>query len=208
MNDNYPRLTEIEHFKDVRYKVKTHGKVYVGNTYTIACPMCGREFLFTAQQSSNGVNEVKCCTDGCMARFFLKVKEEPKEEQSSGGNTVMVGLMKDNSLLKHRGQLEWRKNILQKNKAELKPGANTVGRNDPMELSDINIDDNTVSRRSLLIEVERDDNQSGYRYRLTVVKATNPVTVNSKRLEPGNCIYLNFGDTIKVGNTTLTLKKD
>ena len=61
-----------------------------------------------------------------------------------------------------------------------------------------------MSRRSILIEVAQAP--KGFTYKLTVKKCTNPVLINGKEQEVGNSIYLNYGDTILVGNTTLTFK--
>ncbi len=81
----------------------------------------------------------------------------------------------------------------------------TIGRKDRNEPSEISLNDDYVSRQSAVIEPIR--NESGFLYKFTVLRASNPVFVNGRELLVGNSIYLNYGDTIKLGKTTLTFKK-
>ena len=43
----------------------------------------------------------------------------------------------------------------------------------------------------------------GYSFKLTVVRATNPVYVNGTQYAVGESVYLNFGDKLKMGSTKL-----
>lgn len=60
-------------------------------------------------------------------------------------------------------------------------------------------------RRSATLEVT--DTPDGFLFKFTVVKATNPVCVNDKRLTVGESIYLTYNDNITMGKTHLTFKK-
>ena len=91
----------------------------------------------------------------------------------------------------------------------LKFGANVVGRNDPSEPSDINIDDDYVSRRCVEITVSKIPGGKNELYKMILLrKPANPILVNSQLLtmESGP-IYLNYNDKITLGHTVLTLKK-
>ncbi|MBO4977414.1 MAG: FHA domain-containing protein [Muribaculaceae bacterium] len=89
---------------------------------------------------------------------------------------------------------------------DLPLGDNIIGRPDSSQPSDISISgDDCISRRSIKITVGRDE-LKGYSYKLKVLKCTNPVMLNDQPLdlkydEP----YLNFGDIIKLGRTSLRL---
>jgi FHA domain. len=110
------------------------------------------------------------------------------------------------NLLKYQGKLEWGR-IFYKKSACLKVGSNIIGRKDYDMPSDISFDDDYMSRRSVSIDVEKDTNRAGYKFKLTVINAANPVFVGSTQLYVGNSIYLNYGDTIKMGNTVMTFKE-
>ena len=90
----------------------------------------------------------------------------------------------------------------------LKNGNYTIGREDSENQPEIPISgDVTVSRRSVRLEVfngHDGDNQ----FNFTVMKAVNPVTVNGKRLMPGESIFLTIGDKIRMGKTDMELIKE
>lgn len=81
----------------------------------------------------------------------------------------------------------------------------TIGRKDDEMPSNISVNDPYMSRQSAKLETIRKDN--GYTFKFTVVNASNPVFVNDTHLKPGNSIYLNYGDTIKLGKTRFTFRK-
>lgn len=86
-------------------------------------------------------------------------------------------------------------------------GRHLVGRHDPAAMSDISIrNDSGISRRSVEVKVEFGDH--GYSFKLTVLKATNPVLLNDAPLSPGQSATLSFGDIITLGETRLRLDKD
>lgn len=59
-------------------------------------------------------------------------------------------------------------------------------------------DDPFASSQSLRIDAV------GGQYRLTVVRASNPVLVGQQQVQAGGSAYLNKGDTITLGHTTFT----
>ena len=65
--------------------------------------------------------------------------------------------------------------------------------------------DNTASRRSVKIAVTRGEKSGKYNIKLTVLRTTNAVYVNNNALYSKSSIYLNYGDTFKVGGTVFTL---
>lgn len=85
-------------------------------------------------------------------------------------------------------------------------GQNTIGRYDENLRCDIEIHNDTyVSRRSVAIEVI--DKSPGFLYRMSVLKAANPVMHNNKPLIAGEVVYLNYGDSIQLGNTVFNFEK-
>ncbi len=89
----------------------------------------------------------------------------------------------------------------------LHEGQNTIGRADVDLPSDIEIkNDTTVSRRSVAIEVTNKEGK-GYQFKLKVLRALNPVMHNDKPLIEGEIVYLNYGDSIRLGKTTLRFKR-
>lgn len=87
----------------------------------------------------------------------------------------------------------------------LKEGKTIIGRADDDEPSDISLSgDDTMSRRSISIEIVADD--YGFDYILRVLNAANPVKINGKQLRTGEKYFLEIGDTIKIGNTLLTFE--
>jgi len=85
---------------------------------------------------------------------------------------------------------------------KLSEGQTVVGREDDEEPSDISIaGDDTISRRSIVINIIADD--YGFDYILTVLNASNPVRVNGKQIRVGEKVYLDLGDVITIGHTNL-----
>lgn len=80
-----------------------------------------------------------------------------------------------------------------------------IGRRDPSAPCDVMIDDSTMSRRSVSITAEAKN--TGITYKFTVLNATNKVLHNGKPLSVGSSVYLNFGDTLVLGRTTLKFRK-
>lgn len=84
-------------------------------------------------------------------------------------------------------------------------GTHIIGRDDSDEQSNFPIKDTTVSRRSIQIDVNSIGGSLSYK--MTVLRSTNPVYHNSVELTVGDIVYLNYGDTIKLGNTLIKVQK-
>lgn len=94
---------------------------------------------------------------------------------------------------------------------KLRTGSNIIGRYDSSSagaIADIAIkDDPSMSRRSVDINVSYDD-MGGFRFDLTVLKATNPVLINHLPVGMGESVSLNYGDSIIMGKTQFRFDKD
>ena len=102
-----------------------------------------------------------------------------------------------------KGMLKWG-SILKRKKFILKAGYNVIGREDKKESSDLEFTDMEMSRRSVRINAIS-KRSGGHEFVLSVLKATNPVQVNGRRIRPGEeDIRLRSGDKIIMGKTTLT----
>ncbi len=99
-----------------------------------------------------------------------------------------------------RGKLVLLRKYLLNKDFPLREGRNIIGREDASAPSDISIKgDKTMSRRSVQIDMNTTEN--GYTFKLTVIKAVNPVIHNGSVLMNGESVSLNFGDTIVMGTT-------
>lgn len=86
-------------------------------------------------------------------------------------------------------------------------GKHSIGRKDAELPSEISVgDDPSMSRQSAEIEVIPSGN--GFFYTFTVLHAVNPVLHNGNELVEGECVSLNFGDTIQMGRTKFRFDKD
>ena len=134
-----------------------------------------------------------------------KENENSKEEGhkteviiNSGGGATLANSRICSIIKKKRGLFDSTKIF------PLKRGENIIGRKDPDIHSDIEIDDSTISRRSITITVEEKGNS--YKYRFKVNKCTNPVYVDGIEKELNIEYYIDPGAKIKLGKTTLELK--
>lgn len=225
--NNYPVLGVAE---KVGEKYAVRNRAIVGKVYTIICPECQEVLLVKAVSAVRYKKTCKKC--GTSVSYMGKdaVKNEaPKEvptenfgkTQKYGSNTQAhdsQGSNRRNSnhergsnettkTGKPNAKLTWG-GIFNKNSYVFKRiGEHYLGRDDDEIRSDISIHDDYVSRRSVVINViPKGGKDCGYK--LTVKNATNPVLVNGQAIEVGESIYLNYGDTILVGNTTLSFKQN
>lgn len=207
-----PVLRKAIESQKVRGAYIMQDKAVVGRIYQMVCPHCQKVLTIKAKEAKPFVETCTFCNTKTVVTGYVAT---PKQEQPqpSAANSASVESMSDNGPtqkvrmhtgnIQTTGKLVWGGFLRRKNYI-LHEGTNYIGRNDSEIPSDVNIDDEYVSRRSILIEVARAP--KGFTYKLTVKKCTNPVLINGKELAVGNCIYLNYGDTILVGNTTLTFK--
>lgn len=155
-----------------------------GESYTVSCPHCQKvQMRFTPQNA--GEESLVC--PRCKGKILLTVKAP----------TAPVYMTEP---MASKGKLQLlRKGWLNKD-FPLNVGVHTIGRADADCPSDISVkNDPCMSRRSVSIEVKKAD--KGYTFRLTVLKATNPVLHNNKPLTEGESISLNYGDSIILGET-------
>ena len=176
--------------------------------FTCKNPECGKLF---------GVNIPKELIDKLLANnptnqdSNLKNEETGKENENSkekdhkteviinsGGGATLANTRICSIIKKKRGLFDSTKIF------PLKRGENIIGRKDPDIHSDIEIDDATISRRSITITVEEKGNS--YKYRFKVNKCTNPVYVDGIEKELNIEYYIDPGAKIKLGKTTLELK--
>ena len=87
-------------------------------------------------------------------------------------------------------------------------GVNIIGRKDTQMPSDISIDDDYISRRSIEIVVAKAPGNHGFSYRMKVLTTSNPVYLNGKEIKTGQQVFLQPTDKIKIGKTTLTFKSN
>jgi len=186
-------------------------KAEVGKVYLMECPACHKASMVKAKEPKPFICTCNYCKTktlivGCQTGSQQALTAKP--QQGTKENTNQESLPTDKIRIhsgkaQTSGKLVWG-GLLRRKSYLLYEGANYIGRNDSEIPSDVTIDDEYVSRRSILIEVI--PVAKGYTYKLTVKKCTNPVLINGKEQQVGNSINLNYGDTILVGNTTLTFK--
>ena len=203
------------------YRITTPANI--NKPYAFLCPQCGKPVLL--QAAKTGVKAVACKL--CGVKTYIKVvdpvaeaekekakaaaakkpakpaktkKQEEKDEEPV--KTVKVRSKDKN--LRSTGMLTWGK-IFRRKKFVLHEGSYLIGRKDSACPSDIEFDDEEMSRRSVLLDVIRKND--GFYYKLTVKKAMNPVLHNNKELEEQESVYLNFGDAFQLGRTVINFKK-
>lgn len=171
--------------------VRLEGDFVVGDSYEILCPHCqSAKMRYTPQEA--GVKGFRC--PSCKGVVAVQVRDKTK-----------VIDVDDTGLVK--GRLRQLATFGKGKTFPLPVGKKLmIGRSDKDNPSDISIKDSYVSRRSLSIEVLQ--SEEGYSFRLSVLNARNPVTINGERLSVGDSVYLGFGDIIGLGQTKLTLEKD
>lgn len=194
------------------YLIKTPAKL--NKAYGFICPECGKPVLFKIGKP--GVAGVSC--KKCQAKTFVKVVEEAapaaepkkpakkqkKQEPSAQEETRKTHIVHPPHKDRCTGMLTWG-NIFRRKKCVLSEGTYTLGRRDSDYPSDIQFDDDEMSRRSVLLEVIR--KPDGFYYKLTVKKATNPVLYNNKVLDVDESVYMNFDDAFQMGRTVIHFKK-
>lgn len=161
-------------------------------TYQLLCPHCRKQKIGFVTNKP-GHRTIACPM--CKGKIGIDVRKKTE-----------VILITD-QLQMFKGKLTLlRKGWLNKD-YRLREGKNVIGRYDESDMSDISIkNDSSMSRRSIEIEVRR--TEKGYMFKLTVLKATNPVLHNSNPLMPGESVSLNFGDSIVLGKTKFRFDKE
>jgi hypothetical protein len=171
---------------------KYEGLANVGKPLEFTCPHCHKQPLrYTPKEI--GIKSFACPL--CHGKIVVEAIGETKHIELTG------------ELQLFNGKLTLLRKLLPSKSFKLKSGSNIIGREDADMPSDISVSsDNTMSRRSINIEVTKND--KGYAFKLKVLKATNPVLVNNQPLSSGEAISLNFGDSIMLGKTKFRFEKD
>ncbi len=230
-----PELGKPHLLKPGIYGVKE--PALIGKIYQVSCPKCHRAIFIQAKQEGATRVKCRECATAVIARGVTEeelkalskpkaakpkpVKPKPAKENSVAPQATSSSSDASNQqpaepehkatekVRVHRGKqvngkLVWG-GIFSRKTYVLKEGVNYIGRADDDEPSDVSIKDSCASRRSVKIEVI--PGNRGNSFKLTVENATNPVLVNRQVQNVGSSFFLNFGDTIVLGNTTLTFKE-
>lgn len=167
----------------------------LGRTYSFVCPHCHTHYLSRAD--SGEVTRAKCPDCDTVICYSTKGKDGIPLRM----RTQVISNTQTSS---PSGTLVWRENS-QVYSYNLKSGSIVIGRKDDSEPSDISVVDATASRQSVRIDVSKGKQSGRHVFKLTVLRTTNAVYVNHNALYTKSSIYLNYGDTIKVGETVFTL---
>ena len=190
------------------------------STVTVECPHCQKKFL---AQKMDQPGKYKTTCPHCKKPILLNNlpqadvstpkfdKQTIKTVDSSIGlepaKTGSTYVWDDDSTIKplSKGELVWWGKFFIPKHYKLKEGSNIVGRAIPGDdKTDLALDDPFVSAHSVDIKMLTDPLR-GTRYLLQVLRNRNPVLLNGNNVQGEE--YLQFGDTIKLGKTTLKLKQ-
>lgn len=161
--------------------------------YKFMCPHCGKQEL-GLKTSKPGHKEFACPL--CKGKITAEVRQKTHVVDVDGDS---IQLTKGKLTLLRKGWLN--------KDYPLGLGTHIIGRYDPSEMSDISIkNDSSMSRRSIKIEVVQ--TPKGFAFKLTVLRAKNPVLHNNAPLECGETVSLNFGDSLVLGRTKFRFDKD
>lgn len=219
-----PLLTDVVSAANGKgYEVRTEVKTDMN--YALTCPECGQHVLF--KLSKPGKFGVKCrqcnaffqvATEGTKQQAAAQQKPAAASQQpqrmaaaqpAAPADAEQQPAKKQKTQVNRKGNrypgiLTWG-NIFNRKKFQLHEGSYMIGRKDDGAHSDIELKDDSVSRRSVLISVTRREN--GYFFKLTVKQATNPVLLNNRQIAVGESIYLRYGDALQLGRTVINFNK-
>lgn len=191
----YPLLGEAQQMFEGDNIYVVHERAIVGKVYSFICPRC--HSVFISKTVNDDVVKVKCPE----CDTYICFSSQGERQDSTIRRTQIINGNESSTL---EGVLVWSNNGHVESKV-LMPGETTIGRKSNDVPSDIGLDDGTASRRSVKIVVTRGEQTGKYIFKLVVLRTTNAVYVNQNALYNNSEIYLNYGDTIKLGETTLTL---
>lgn len=191
----YPLLGEAQQMFEGDNIYVVHERAIVDKVYSFICPRC--HSVFISKTVNDDVVKVKCPE----CDTYICFSSQGERQDSTIRRTQIIN---GNESFTLEGVLVWSNNGHVESKV-LMPGETTIGRKSNDVPSDIGLDDGTASRRSVKIVVTRGEQTGKYIFKLVVLRTTNAVYVNQNALYNNSEIYLNYGDTIKLGETTLTL---
>ena len=161
-------------------------RAIVGKQYVVICPACGKPVLTKAVEPDKAFRVMH---KTCNVPIIIK-------GEKLTGRVIQVGS-------KTNAKLSWWSKTGPK-KFILLVGKNYIGSKDNENPSNLSLEYKYAIAKSICIDVNR--TVRGYTFHLTVERATNPVLINGKEQPEGSSFDLNYGDIIKLGNTTLTFK--
>lgn len=193
--NQYPLLGEPQQLFEGENVYVIHEKAQIGKMYSFKCPQC--HSIFISKTTNDEVVRIKCPECDTYICFSSRGEEGiPAKRRTK--------IIVENEFSAHEGILVWNRDGQIRSQI-LFLGETVIGRADSNEPSDISIEDNTASRRSVKIVVTKGEQSGKYNFKLTVLRTTNAVYVNNNALYAKSSIYLNYGDNIKVGETVFTL---
>lgn len=177
----------------------------IGKECIVVCPACRK---FVVLNPLKRVNSDTCKACNTVIRYCAKGKEQKEETVEKDPQPVHQKIVltqkPDVSTPLPKAQLVWGC-FYNRKKYPIKLGENIVGRADSEMPSDLQINDDYASRRS--VKIEPIMGPQGYSFKLTVLNASNPVIVKNESRPVGTEVYLNYDDSFILGSTTITLKK-
>lgn len=174
---------------------------YVGEKYMMECPECGMKVMKKVTASGNQ----KWNCPQCKTIMAFKAVNEKNKENAGDKTPARKPTQKlKGESFDSMGELVWG-HFFSPKKFKLRTGSIIIGRKDDEAPSDLSVNDKYMSRRTALLETIRGN--TGYTFKFTVLKKSNPVFVNSNEITAGSSIFLNYGDNITLGKTTFTFRK-
>ena len=189
-----------------------------GQTTAIKCGHCGKLHVFTPK--STGRKRLTCVKCHTITQFVVEDPNAIKvatakapaskaaDGQAADGQRHTITLRNDDpkndiGAISVSGFMG-----LKRKEFRLRLGENTIGRDDKAQPSSIVFDDQFMSRQSVVIDVQQaHGSNAGFLFQLRVLNARNPVFVNKKAYHVGESVYLNYGDTLRLGHTTMRFVK-
>ena len=194
--ENYPLLGEPKLMFEGDNIYVVHERAEVGKMYSFICPHCHTPFASCTYDDD--VMKARCPE----CNTYIYFSSRGSEGIPSQRRTRVI--TEDSRQFASSGILSWSEKAL-KRTFPLTEGSFIIGRMDATEPSDIAINDDMASRRSVMITVTKGEASRRYTIKLTVLRTTNAVYVNNNALYSKSSIYLNYGDTFKIGETLFTL---
>ena len=182
------------------------------------CTSCGVKLRI--RNPKPGEHQIKCPKCGNLVAYQWQPASQPTPQPTpqpapqpappldndADGKTKVLGIGFNKVLV--TGQLLLKKGFMKHDEVfDLSEARDyIIGRNDPMALSDINVDDPTMSRQSVKISASVSNNGS-FLYKLCVLRSTNKVMVNGRPVSQGDSVFLEFGDSFVLGRSTFVFQK-
>ena len=174
------------------------------------CTSCGVKLRI--RNPKPGEHQIKCPKCGNLVAYQWQPAFQPTPQPAppldndADGKTKVLGIGFNKVLV--TGQLLLKKGFMKHDEVfDLSEARDyIIGRNDPMALSDINVDDPTMSRQSVKISASVSNNGS-FLYKLCVLRSTNKVMVNGRPVSQGDSVFLEFGDSFVLGRSTFVFQK-